>query len=349
MQNQMENSLRSLQICFTTAKNCGFDKSLTTGSIFVIFIIFLFSAAVFYLLKKKKTRPFKRFFLMSAGVLFFEMFTAPLWNNAHLGLLGYIYADVSWILTIGWSSLFLFFLLVFDKQFPKMKMLQRTLLMLIPISIVVFCLEVFLIQLGIRSYAPEIYRDFSQSLFGAPLMTIVYAPVFALLVMSFYRYWEFSLDGFVPIPFKKKVTLRNFAIVFIGVFLFEMVVEPLVENKMYPSWSYIFHDINLIRIMMWVGVIAVSTILIDNLFPAYRYFYRFMLYCMTATALFYPLETWLINNGYRVYSFSTRANFTGFLTPIGQIPVEILFAFPLYLAIIMSFVRYWRIVSENKL
>jgi hypothetical protein len=61
------------------------------------------------------------------------------------------------------------------------------------------------------------------------------------------------------------------------------------------------------------------------------------------------VESWLIVNGYRVYGPSAVNNFTGFVTPITNVPVEVAFAIPCYMALIIAFIRYWEIILDNRL
>ena len=61
-----------------------------------------------------------------------------------------------------------------------------------------------------------------------------------------------------------------------------------------------------------------------------------------------PAELWLIASGYRVYGPSTVAAFTGFHIPFTNLPMEVAFGIPLYFALILSFVKYWEIILDNK-
>jgi hypothetical protein len=75
----------------------------------------------------------------------------------------------------------------------------------------------------------------------------------------------------------------------------------------------------------------------------------FVLYVSVGTVLYMPIESWFIRNGYRVYGESATANFTGIQAPYFDAPVEVMFAIPLYLMLMLSFIRYGRIIMENKL
>ena len=42
-------------------------------------------------------------------------------------------------------------------------------------------------------------------------------------------------------------------------------------------------------------------------------------------------------------------NFSGYKTPITGVAVEVAYAIPCYLALIVGFIRYWEIVLDNRL
>ena len=84
-----------------------FDMAATAPIIaFELFIVIGTLAAV-YILSKYERRILWRYFTVVAGVLIFELFTAPMWDNFNLGRWAYLYQDVSWILTLGWATLIL--------------------------------------------------------------------------------------------------------------------------------------------------------------------------------------------------------------------------------------------------
>jgi hypothetical protein len=51
----------------------------------------------------------------------------------------------------------------------------------------------------------------------------------------------------------------------------------------------------------------------------------------------------------RVYGPSATANFTGFRTIVGNLPVEVVVAIPLYLALVICFIRYLDRISAPDL
>jgi hypothetical protein len=131
--------------------------------------------------------------------------------------------------------------------------------------------------------------------------------------------------------------------------LFELLVEPLVDNRNFPSWSYIYGDISFIRIGMWIVLIAGVSTFVDKLFVGMRQVPKYLVNVSLVSLVFYQMESWLMSHGYRVYLESATANFTGFMTPASHIPVEVALAIFLYVSLIITFIRYWRIVWDNRL
>ncbi|MDH4091941.1 MAG: hypothetical protein OEV74_21540 [Cyclobacteriaceae bacterium] len=335
---------------FKIPNNCNCVKELTTGTL--VFDIVVLAAVIggLYLLRKSDPKIFKRFLIMSAGVLIFEVFTAPMWDNSHLGAYAYVYLDVSWILTFAWAILFIGVIRLVDNLWPEWREWKRFLVCLVMATGVAVILEIIVLQLSIRTYSPEVQeRFYGLTLLGAPLEILYFAPVFSSLIIGFYKFWNYYLDEIPLVPSRKKVTVRNFIIALLGVAFFEIMIEPMVDNENFPSWSYYYYDVNIVLTLVWVLVIWLSTTLIDRFFIHLDMLLVFVLYVSVGTVLYMPIESWFIRNGYRVYGESATANFTGIQAPYFDAPVEVLFAIPLYLMLMLSFIRYGRIIMENKL
>jgi hypothetical protein len=76
---------------------------------------------------------------------------------------------------------------------------------------------------------------------------------------------------------------------------------------------------------------------------------RFAAAVLLISALALPFEAWFIENGFRIYGSSAAANYTGFTLPLSDVPVEIAFAIPCYMSLIIAFIRYWEIVFDNRM
>jgi hypothetical protein len=210
--------------------------------------------------------------------------------------------------------------------------------------------EMVVVALGIRKYSPEVLQTVcGVFLLGVPLEILYYVPVFTSLVIAFYKYWSFVIDDAALVPVKKRKWGRAVALAFIGVFLFELVVEPLVDNRGFPEWSYIYRDITIVYTGQRVLVIAIAAVIIERFTIGLAIPLRFAAAVLLISALALPIESWFIAHGYRVFGKSAVMNYSGFTTPITGTPVEIAFAIPCYLSLIVGFIRYWEIVFDNKL
>jgi hypothetical protein len=208
------------------------------------------------------------------------------------------------------------------------------------------------VALGIRGYAPEVMQVLAGSFMLGTLITLhllYYVPVFMTLVICFYKYWAPVVDGdALPEP-SELSWLRSLVLGLVGVFFFEVMIEPLVDNRGFPAWSYLYRDISVIMTGFWLALIWLATNLVDQLLPRVGALYRFALYLVTISIVAIPIEGWLLINGYRVYGPSATANFSGLRTVIADLPVEVLAAIPLYLALVICFVRYWERITAPDL
>ncbi|MCM0592120.1 MAG: hypothetical protein KA716_18710 [Gloeotrichia echinulata DEX184] len=121
--------------------NCSFDKTPTVPIvIFELFVVAVFAGSLLFL-SKIKDRIWLRFAIMAVGVLIFELFTAPMWNNHKMGQWAYLYHDVSWVLTIGWTSLIMMVVLLVDRLLPTVKEWKRFFLYLVILTFTIIWLE----------------------------------------------------------------------------------------------------------------------------------------------------------------------------------------------------------------
>jgi hypothetical protein len=287
---------------------------------------------------------------MVFGSLVFEFFTAPMWLNLHLGNWAYMNHSVSWILTLGLASLSLSGVVLVDSLFPKLKEAPRYFLSIALLWPLLVAVEKVAVILNIRGYAPETAAAFTSTVvpgIGMPWLGILYFPLLFAMLVAFYKYFAFYVDKKPILPMRKGKVIRNLFITLTGVLLFELIVGAMVENVGFPSWSYIWRDITIVLSGGWVLVIVASTWFVDRFFIQKNLLERFVLYLTFATVFITPFEAWFIHTGHRVYSPSTVANFSGFVVPWLNIPLEVIFAVPFYLALVVGFARYWEIILDN--
>lgn len=326
-----------------------FDKIPTLPIIIFEILIISLALVSIAILSKYEKRVLLRFFVVALGIFIFEFFTSPMWHNYKMGAWAYIYHEISWILTVGWATLILSTIVFVDKVFARLQEWKRFGLYLGILTILVLILEVIVAKLGIRSYAPEIMQGTIGYLpFRVPIEALYYIPVFMMLVISFYKYWSFVIDKKPVIPIKRRKWYRGLFISFLGVFLFELMIDPMVVNANFPRWSYVYRDINLLLTGGWIIIAWIAINLVDKFFINSGLYKKFISYLLAIFIIVLPIESWLIIKGFRVYSASAQAAFSGFTIPIVNIPVEVAFAIPFYFALVVSFIKYWEIILDNK-
>ena len=220
------------------------------------------------------------------------------------------------------------------------------------LTLIAVIFESLVIDIGIRTYSPEVLsvvnNHFIPTL-GVPWHALYYIPVFLSLIIGFYKYFSFAIDKKPLAPVNKSKLFRNFLIALVGVFLFELMIEPMVQNVNFPSWSYIYRDVSFIMSGIWVLLIWMATTLIDKYSLREGVVEKFLGYIGIVAVIALPLEAWFINHGFRIYLQSAVTNFSGFTLPYFGIPVEVMFGIPFYFALIIGFLRYWESIFDNKL
>lgn len=325
-------------------------RATTSASQAFIAVVLVGAAVAFAVMARRVPRFGWKLLATAAGVLIFEFFTAPMWRNEKLGWWGYVYHDVSWVLTVGWTALILGSITLVDAAVPFWGALPRFLLTLAVLLVLVLVAENVVVAIGIRDYAPEVKAVLSGVKIGnVPIEALYYVPVFTALVVAFAKYWSFAIDDPALVPTNRTAWLRALGLTVLAVVMFEVLVEPLVENKGYPAWSYFYRDLSVIGTGGWVLMIAAAAVVVYRFMRDWPLPHRFAAALVIITVLALPLESWLIHNGYRVYGPSATANFCGIKTWLTGVPIEVVFAIPMYMSLVIAFVRYWEIVGDNRL
>lgn len=336
--------------CIAKPSLCNFDQHLNVAGMLVVFSILCAVGLTFLFLKKQSKTPLKDLLILGLGVLLFESFTAPMWNSFHLGSLTYVYNDMSLVLTLGWVAIFQLSILLVNSVFPKKSTIIQFLLYLVPITILTVVAENLLVLLGIRSYAPEVLETSVAKLGVVPLEILYYAPTFAILVLSFYFAWTKKVGESLKDAFKKNIGLSA-SLLAIAITLYELLIEPVVMTPGFPAWSYFYQDISIVRIGLWVVMIFfgmwLGSLLIskNNKISSSNVFW---LYLLSSSIVFYVVEVMLLANKGRIYTASVITNFTGLRLPLLGTPIEVVIAIVIYLALIISFLKYWRYVFLKK-
>lgn len=329
---------------------CQFDPTPTTAVI--IFEVFVVLAAIIgvSIVRRYDRRAWRHFLIVAIGIFIFEFFTHPLWLNEHMGRWAYVYRDVSWVLTLGWSTILFVLVKFVDTTWPKLAPLKRFgfyLLLITPISLIG---EMAVVNLGLRNYSPEslqVINNHFIGVTGVPWSALYYIPIFMALCIGFMKYWIAVDEDRPVVPLRHQPWLRRLFVSFAAVFLYEMMIEPMVTNAHFPAWSYIYRDVSVVMSGLWVLIIWLALHFAETYFLHWSLMKRFAMTLGLATIFFVPVEGWLIHHGYRVYGPSAAGNMTGLMFPFTSIPLEVVMAIPFYLTLVISFVRYIDLTSNS--
>jgi hypothetical protein len=327
-----------------------FDKQPTPAILIFEAIVVIGTIVALWQLGQMKPGILRHYAVVAVGVLLFEIFTAPMWNNFKLGVWAYVYKDVSWVLTLEWSTLILATVLLVDRFLAQLREWQRFLVYLVVLTGIAGLAEFVIVGLGIRTYSSDVLAVIDNAphlpIINLSLHALYYVPVFMSLVIAFYKYWVPVLDQ-TPVNERVVNPISRLVISLVGVFFFEVLIEPMVDNIGFPAWSYVFRDITILMTGLWVLVIWAGTYVVDRLLPRLDQARRFALYLIVIGLVAAPIEAWFINTGHRVYGPGATADFSGVRSVFTDTPIEVTLAIPLYLGLVIAFIRYWERITAG--
>ena len=162
------------------------------GILFFELFIIVFTIGLFFYLKRVSYKnTLRKFVIMFFGVLLFEVMSEPMWKNYLLDSWAYLYRDVSWLITIGWVDIFLVSMMLVDNYYQKLNEKKKFWIYLLFVTVITSVIEVMLLKVGIRGYAPILKSKMSGLAIPftkAPIEIIPTVPIIAALVISFYNY-----------------------------------------------------------------------------------------------------------------------------------------------------------------
>jgi len=145
----------------------------------------------------------------------------------------------------------------------------------------------------------------------------------------------------------KNVT-RKFIILFVSVLLFEFMSFPMWENSGFQKWAYIFQDITWIITLGWVGIFMFTFLIVDYAFRKTPEKYKFWIYLLVLEAIVVPIESGLIIFGIRGYAPILANTLSGYMIPLTVVPIEAIYAVPLFTALIICFYKYANYMVDKK-
>ena len=284
-----------------------------------------------------------RFFALAFGVFCFEWLTGSMWNIAHLWNYAYIHNDISWVMTLAWSGVIFSVKFLYD-AFIKDKNLFKEFSFVVMIGSIISGIIVILLKdswiFGYSKTMQEMLTTASM-IFGRPLESFLYIPIFIFTVYSFYKYWELAM-------YDKKLFSdytvhpgKDIAIASVVICLIGYLMHPLFEMTL--NWV----------ILMIVGYIVWLIIVnyIINSIKDYPLFQRNMwgvfllsLWCMGL--LSYMIWSWFVKLSESVTDTYTVKTI--------QIPwlnitdVEFV-GIVLFSCLLIAIIKYFKIVTTNKL
>lgn len=167
---------------------------MSLALIFEIVIILLGIGLYVYMKKNGYRNINRKFIILIIAILLFELMTEPMFINKNLDFWTYLYKDISWIITLGWVIIIMGSMLIVDYIFRDLAEKKRFWIYLLFITGIVVPVETFLLQSGLREYAPELLARTSGifiPLTSIPLESVFVVPIFISLIISFYKYLNY--------------------------------------------------------------------------------------------------------------------------------------------------------------
>lgn len=157
-------------------------------------LVTILTLIILVILRISDKKILSKFFITIVGVLLFEYLTGAMWINQNLESWAYLYKGVSWVITLGWTSIILVSVAIINSGFRRLSEGKRFILQLILVSIIGLIAEIIVRSMGIREYSLMAQKSMSGiMLFGlVQIEALFYIPVFMILVLGFKRYWEIA-------------------------------------------------------------------------------------------------------------------------------------------------------------
>ncbi|MBT4857929.1 hypothetical protein HOK76_06060 [archaeon] len=154
---------------------------------------------------------------------------------------------------------------------------------------------------------------------------------------------------FLLILFKlNSKVFQRFGLAFVAVLLFEYFTQALWLNLNLEPWSYLYLDVSWILTIGWATIIVVSLELIELYFPNYSEKVRYFLSIFIIGIVGFFAEWAVIALGIRDYPLAVKQGLSGILLGYGKVPIEALYYIPVFMALMVAFVRYWEMLLSQK-
>lgn len=143
-------------------------------------------------------------------------------------------------------------------------------------------------------------------------------------------------------------TFRRFFFAFVAVYLFQYFTQALWLNQNLEPWAYLYLDVSWILTVGWAGIIVTSMKLIDLYFPRLPEGVRYIFQVIIIGLIGFLAEWVVVGLGIRHYPSAVREIFSGVMLGYGKVPIEALYYIPVFMALMVAFVRYWEIAMDSR-
>jgi hypothetical protein len=167
--------------------------------------------------------------------------------------------------------------------------------------------------------------------------------LFEILILLF----TLAVAVFMKVKGYKNI-LRKFVILFVSVLLFEIMSEPMWMNVGFQNWAYLWQDITWVITLGWVGIFMFSFLVVDYAFRGVPEKRKFWLYLLLLEVIVVPMESFLVISGIRAYAPILADTFSGYFIPFTVVPIEAIYAVPLFTTLIICFYKYVNYLFDRR-
>jgi hypothetical protein len=158
-----------------------------------------------------------------------------------------------------------------------------------------------------------------------------------------------SLGTFIYCFKKNKSLFRRFYFIFIGIFLFEFSTQLMWVNNNLWSFTYLGPDLNWVITLGWTCIVFYSIMIANTYFVHVKKSKMFFITLGIITFISLLAETLVVKLGIREYGVDVQNTISGILIPVLGIPVEALFFIPVFISLVLGFVKYFEIIGYKKI
>jgi len=335
-----------------------FSRALTNSSMYFEIVLAILLVWIFiYWVKNYKFFAW-RFFALAFWVFAFEWITWALWINSNLWQYAYLHNDISWVMTLTWTSLIFISKFIYDKyrksipcilKFTKLKniknfkLLKEFIFVTIFSSILWLLLIILLKSIWVFSYSPEMLEVVNSwtIIFWRPLEALVYFPVFIFTVYSFYKYWELAIYNKSVFNTYSISIWKDVSISIIVIFLIWYLINPLLN---FPNF-FAYFSLTLAFLLVLLFTNLLISIVKDT--PLFIRFISgsFIFTTIWTFIISLYVKYWIISFSDSIKNTYTDKTFTIPYTEITDVEWVWLLLFS-YLMI--AVVKYFKVITDNK-